>query len=45
MNEFEKQVQSQNHDVIDSIKGFGFSFLFFFIIFFIGVVFEVVAKF
>ncbi|SET65247.1 YqzM-like protein [Salinibacillus kushneri] len=43
MNEFEKNVQSKNHDVIDSIKGFTFSFLFFFIIFFIGVIFEVIG--
>ncbi len=38
MNEFEKDVQSKGNDVIDSIKGFTFSFLFFIIIFTIGVV-------
>lgn len=38
MNEFEKDVQSKGNDVIDSGKGFIFSFLFFVIIFAIGVV-------
>lgn len=38
MNEFEQDVQSKGNDVIDSIKGFTFSFLFFIIIFAIGVV-------
>lgn len=36
MNEFEKDVQSKNNDVVDSIKGFTFSFLFFVIIYAIG---------
>ncbi|MRH43063.1 YqzM family protein [Aquibacillus halophilus] len=44
MNEFEKDVQSKNHDVIDSGKGFVFSFLFFMAIFFIGVVVEVIGS-
>ncbi|MBR7553347.1 YqzM family protein [Allobacillus sp. GCM10007491] len=44
MNEFEQEVQSKNNDVVDSIKGFGFSFLFFFIIFFIGTVFQVIGS-
>ncbi|WP_226036959.1 YqzM family protein [Aquibacillus saliphilus] len=44
MNEFEKDVQSKNHDIIDSGKGFIFSFVFFMVIFFIGVVVEVIAS-
>ena len=44
VNEFEQEVQSKNNDVVDSIKGFGFSFLFFFIIFFIGTIFQVVGS-
>lgn len=36
MNKFEQDTQSKNNDVVDSIKGFTFSFLFFFIIFVIG---------
>ncbi|MDC3413325.1 YqzM family protein [Aquibacillus sp. 3ASR75-11] len=43
MNEFEKEVQSKNNDVIDSGNGFIFSFLFFTIIFAIGVIIDVVA--
>ncbi|MGM8213502.1 YqzM family protein [Virgibacillus sp. W0430] len=38
MNEFEKDPQSQGNDVIDSIKGFSFSFLFFILIFAVGAV-------
>lgn len=41
MNEFEKDPQSKNLDVSDSIKGFTFSFLFFVIIFAIGVTISV----
>ncbi|KGX88935.1 YqzM family protein [Pontibacillus litoralis] len=37
MNKFEQEVQSPTNDVVDSAKGFIFSFLFFFIIFGIGV--------
>ncbi|MFZ3576481.1 YqzM family protein [Virgibacillus sp. DJP39] len=37
MNEFEKDVQSKNNDVVDSGLGFVFSFVFFTVIFFIGV--------
>ncbi|HEY4602696.1 MAG TPA: YqzM family protein [Cerasibacillus sp.] len=37
MNEFEKDSQSKNLDVADSIKGFTFSFLYFVLIFAIGV--------
>ncbi|WP_077327090.1 YqzM family protein [Virgibacillus siamensis] len=44
MNEFEKDVQSKNNDVVDSIKGFTFSFLFFVLIFAIGVTISVVAS-
>lgn len=38
MNEFEQDVQSKGNDVIDSGKGFVFSFLFFVGIFTIGAV-------
>ncbi|HLS07626.1 YqzM family protein [Lentibacillus sp.] len=44
MNEFEKDVQSKNNDVVDSIKGFGFSFIFFVLIFAIGTVINVVGS-
>ncbi|WP_091772637.1 YqzM family protein [Piscibacillus halophilus] len=44
MNEFEKDVQSKNNDVVDSIKGFSLSFIFFFVIFFIGTIFKVVGS-
>ncbi|MBB6454338.1 hypothetical protein HNQ94_002813 [Salirhabdus euzebyi] len=44
MNEFEKEVQSKNNDIVDSIKGFTFSFVFFFVIFAIGVIFEVIGS-
>lgn len=38
MNEFEKDVQSKENDVIGAIKGFTFSFLFFVLIYVIGAV-------
>jgi len=38
MNKFEQAVQSKNNDVVDSIKGFSFSFIFFVVIFTIGTV-------
>ncbi|MFC2948411.1 YqzM family protein [Virgibacillus sediminis] len=44
MNEFEKNPQSQNHDVSDSIIGFATSFIFFSLIFAIGVVISVVGR-
>ncbi|MFD2759477.1 YqzM family protein [Lentibacillus juripiscarius] len=44
MNEFEKDPQSKNNDVVDSIKGFSFSFIFFVLIFAIGVLFNVVGS-
>lgn len=44
VNEFEKDVQSKGNDVVDSMKGFGFSFVFFILIFAIGVVMSVVAQ-
>ncbi|WP_138415681.1 YqzM family protein [Aquibacillus sediminis] len=44
MNEFEKDVQSKNHDLIDSGLGFIFSFVFFMAIFFIGVIFDVIGS-
>jgi len=43
VNEFENDVQSRNHDVSDSIIGFGVSFVFFIVIFAIGAVISVVA--
>ena len=44
MNEFEKDPQPKNNDVVDSIKGFTFSFVFFVLIFAIGVVISVVGS-
>ncbi|QGH34989.1 YqzM family protein [Gracilibacillus salitolerans] len=44
MNEFEKDVQSKRHDIFDAGFGFVFSFLFFMIIFFIGVIFDAIAS-
>ncbi|RCW65310.1 YqzM family protein [Saliterribacillus persicus] len=44
MNEFEKDVQSKRHDLFDSGAGFVFSFLFFMIIFFIGVFADVIGS-
>ncbi|WP_407269502.1 YqzM family protein [Radiobacillus sp. PE A8.2] len=44
MNEFEKDVQSRNNDILDSGKGFVYSFGFFMIIFFIGVVIDVIGS-
>ncbi|UOQ46326.1 YqzM family protein [Halobacillus salinarum] len=41
MNEFKKDIQSKTNDIIDSGLGFGLSFLFFFVIFFIGVIFSI----
>lgn len=44
MNEFEKDVQSNTNDVIDSGLGFVYSFVFFTVIFFIGVLINFVAN-
>ncbi|CDQ39593.1 MULTISPECIES: YqzM family protein [Virgibacillus] len=44
MNEFEKEIQSKNNDVVDSIKGFAFSFIFFLVIFAIGVIVSVAGS-
>ncbi|WP_010531050.1 YqzM family protein [Lentibacillus jeotgali] len=44
MNDFEKDVQSKNNDVVDSIKGFTFSFVFFVLIFAIGTVINFVGS-
>ncbi|HLR80606.1 MAG TPA: YqzM family protein [Bacillota bacterium] len=44
MNEFEKNPQSKNNDVVDSIKGFLFSFIFFILLFGIGVVISVATS-
>lgn len=44
MNEFENDPQSKNNDVVDSIKGFGFSFVFFVLIFTIGVIMSVMSS-
>ncbi|MFC4618053.1 YqzM family protein [Camelliibacillus cellulosilyticus] len=38
MNEFEKDPQSQSNDFADALRGFNYSFLFFAIIFIIGIV-------
>ena len=38
MNKFEQDVQSKNNDVVDSIKGFSLSFVFFVSIFTIGAI-------
>ncbi|WP_085991852.1 YqzM family protein [Oceanobacillus senegalensis] len=43
MNEFENNPQSRNNDVVDSIKGFLGSFIFFVGIFTIGVIISVVG--
>ncbi|RDW19251.1 YqzM family protein [Oceanobacillus arenosus] len=43
MNEFEKDPQSKGNDVVDSIHGFVWPFLFFVFIFAIGVVISVVG--
>jgi hypothetical protein len=44
VNEFEKNAQSQNNDIVDSIRGFLYSTVFFLVIFFIGTIFEVVGR-
>lgn len=38
MNHFEKDVQSKSNDFVDALNGFIYSFTFFAIIFFIGIV-------
>ncbi|WLD92145.1 YqzM family protein [Alkalihalobacillus sp. AL-G] len=43
MNDFEKDVQTKTNDVVDSGLGFIYSFLFFTVIFFIGVIIKAVA--
>ncbi|WP_010650957.1 YqzM family protein [Oceanobacillus massiliensis] len=44
MNEFEKDVQYKGNDVVDSIKGFAFSFVFFVLIFAIGAAISVIGQ-
>ena len=44
MNEFEKNVQSKNNDVVDSIKGITFSLVFFLLIFAIGATISVLGQ-
>ncbi|MEN2765927.1 YqzM family protein [Ornithinibacillus xuwenensis] len=44
MNEFEQNPQSKNNDVVDSIKGFAFSAIFFLLIFAIGVTISVIGS-
>jgi len=44
VNEFEKDAQSKNNDVVDSIKGFSFSFIFWVVLFAIGVIISVVMR-
>ncbi|WP_257346096.1 YqzM family protein [Pseudalkalibacillus decolorationis] len=43
MNDFEKDVQTKTNDVVDSGLGFLYSFLFFTVIFFTGVIIKFVA--
>jgi len=42
MNQFEQDVQSKNNDVVDSVKGFTFSFLFFIIIYVLGAIISLI---
>ena len=42
MNEFEKDPQYKGSDVVDSIKGFTFSFVFFLLIFGIGFIISII---
>ncbi len=42
MNKFEQDPQSKNNDVVDSIKGFTVSFVFFVLIFAIGTTISVI---
>ena len=42
MNEFEQDPQYKGSDVVDSIKGFAFSFVFFLMIFVIGFIISVI---
>lgn len=44
VNEFEKDPQAKNNDVVDSIKGFGFSFIFFVLVFAIGSAISVIGQ-
>ncbi|PAV29005.1 YqzM family protein [Virgibacillus profundi] len=44
MNEFEKDPQAKNNDVVDSIKGFSFSLIFFVLIFAIGAAISVIGQ-
>ncbi|GGH84904.1 hypothetical protein JOD43_003247 [Pullulanibacillus pueri] len=38
MNDFEKDVQDKGNDFLDAMNGFTYSFLFFIVIFIIGIV-------
>jgi len=40
VNEFEKDVQDKSNDFIHAMNGFTFSFIFFFVIFIIGIVIQ-----
>lgn len=44
MNEFEKDTQSKTNDMVDNIKGFTLSFVFFLLIFAIGVTISVLGS-
>ncbi len=44
VNEFEKDVQSKNNDVVEAGRGFIYSFLFFMVIFFVGTIFKVIGS-
>jgi hypothetical protein len=43
MNEFENNVQSKRNDAVDSGVGFGVSFLFFTVMFIIGVTIKMIG--
>ena len=44
MNKFEEDVQSKSNDFVDALRGFNWSFLFFTIIFAIGIVIKEIMK-
>lgn len=44
MNEFEKDVQDKSNDFIHNMNGFTYSFLFFFVIFIVGIVIKQVMS-
>ncbi|WP_018661393.1 YqzM family protein [Heyndrickxia acidiproducens] len=44
MNEFEQNVQSKTNDVVDSMVGFGVSFLFFLVLFIIATTIDLLGS-